>query len=278
MKDRVVPSRGQRFGEIVVAPVRPATVRRLPARVIATYVASVAVGIGLWQLLSLHTIAYFLPSPVEVVRALVKLYATGQLIQDVEISTFRILTGWALGIVVGVPLGLVMGWWPFTRRLFDPYVEFFRFIPPIAFVSLAIIWFGIGETSKVVLIFYTTVFIITLNTIAGVLAVEEVKLRAAAALGADRLQTLSRVVFPATVPYIVTGSRLAMGNSFLTIVSAEIIAAEHGIGALIWNARNYAATDQVFAGILVLGAMGFVYDRVIRVVTGRLLRRYGVRT
>ena len=278
MKDRVVPSRGQRFGEIVVAPVRPATVRRLPARVIATYVASVAVGIGLWQLLSLHTIAYFLPSPVEVVRALVKLYATGQLIQDVEISTFRILTGWALGIVVGVPLGLVMGWWPFTRRLFDPYVEFFRFIPPIAFVSLAIIWFGIGETSKVVLIFYTTVFIITLNTVAGVLAVEEVKLRAAAALGADRLQTLSRVVFPATVPYIVTGSRLAMGNSFLTIVSAEIIAAEHGIGALIWNARNYAATDQVFAGILVLGAMGFVYDRVIRVVTGRLLRRYGVRT
>ncbi|HZU15129.1 MAG TPA: ABC transporter permease, partial [Candidatus Dormibacteraeota bacterium] len=161
---------------------------------------------------------------------------------------------------------------------FDPYVEFFRFIPPIAFVSLAIIWFGIGETSKVVLIFYTTVFIITLNTVAGVLAVEEVKLRAAAALGANRLQTLSRVVFPATVPYLVTGSRLAMGNSFLTIVSAEIIAAERGIGALIWNARNYAATDQVFAGILVLGAMGFTYDRVIRIVTGRLLRRYGVRT
>ncbi|HZV51641.1 MAG TPA: ABC transporter permease, partial [Candidatus Dormibacteraeota bacterium] len=163
MKDRAVPSRSQRFGEIVVAPIRPTAVRRLPARVIATYVASVAVGIGLWQLLSLHTIAYFLPSPVEVVRALVKLYGTGQLLQDVEISTFRILTGWALGIVVGVPLGLVMGWWPFTRRLFDPYVEFFRFIPPIAFVSLAIIWFGIGETSKVVLIFYTTVFIITLN-------------------------------------------------------------------------------------------------------------------
>lgn len=277
MKDRAALSRGQRFGEIVVAPIRPAAVRRLPARVIATYVASVAAGIGLWELLSLHTIAYFLPSPVEVVRALVKLYGTGQLVQDVEISTFRILTGWALGIVVGVPLGLMMGWWPFTRRLFDPYVEFFRFIPPIAFVSLAIIWFGIGETSKVVLIFYTTVFIITLNTIAGVLAVEEVKLRAAAALGANRLQTLSRVVFPATVPYLVTGSRLAMGNSFLTIVSAEIIAAEHGIGALIWNARNYAATDQVFAGILVLGAMGFVYDRVIRVVTGRLLRRYGVR-
>ncbi len=275
MRDRTVPAGAGQLVE-VVAP-RPPRGRRFPARLLATYAASVATALVIWQVLSLHTIKYFLPSPLDVLGAIGKLYRTGQLVQDVEISSFRILTGWGLGILAGVPLGLVMGWWPFTRRLFDPYVEFFRFIPPIAFVSLAIIWFGIGEVSKIILIFYTTVFIITLNTIAGVLAVEEVKLRAAASLGAGRLQMLLSVVFPATIPFVVTGARLAMGNSFLTIVSAEIVAAEHGVGALIWNARNYAATDQVFAGIIVLGMMGFVYDRIIRIAAARLLRRYAVR-
>src|SRR5581483_1005765 len=105
--------------------------RRLPARVLLTYLLSVTSGLLIWELLAVRTgVPYFLPSPPEVVRAVVQLYQTGQLFQDVEISTFRIMTGWVLGILVGVPLGLVMGWWPLVRRFFDPYVEFFRFIPP----------------------------------------------------------------------------------------------------------------------------------------------------
>ena len=260
-------------------PTAPASRRRaLPARVALTYGGSVALGLVLWQLVSLTQNPYFLPSPPRVIAAIGELYRTGQLFDDIAASSFRILSGWAMGVLVGVPLGLLMGWVPFVKRALDPYVEFFRFIPPIAFVSLAILWLGIGEESKVVLIFYTSVFIMTLNTIAGVLAVEEVKLRAAASLGAGRWRTLLSVVFPATVPYVVTGARLAMGNSFLTIVSAEIVAAQTGVGALIWNARNYARTDEVFAGILVLGVLGFLYDRVIRIATGRFLRRYGVRT
>jgi len=164
-----------------------------------------------------------------------------------------------------------------VATLLDPHIEFFRFIPPVAFVTLAVVWFGIGESSKVVLIFYTSVFIVTLNTVAGVLAVSESKLRAAVSLGAGRRQIMLYVVLPATVPHVVTGARLAMGNSFLTIVSAEIVAAQVGLGALIWTSRNYGRIDWVFVGIIVLGVLGFVFDRVLRIVARRVLRRYAVK-
>ena len=140
----------------------------------------------------------------------------------------RILAGWGMGVVLGIPLGMLMGHFHFVRHLLDPYIEFFRFIPPIAFVTLAVIWLGPGEGSKISLILYTTVFIVTLNTIAGVHAVSELRLRAAASLGAGPMKTLLTVVVPSTVPYMVTGARIAMGNSFLTIVSAEIVAAQRG--------------------------------------------------
>jgi len=169
-----------------------------------------------------------------------------------------------------------MGYFRWVRRLFDPYIEFFRFIPPIAFVTLAVIWLGPGEASKVALIFYTTVFIVTLNTIAGTVSVPELRLRAAASLGAGPLTTLRTVIVPSTVPYMVTGARLAMGNSFLTIVSAEIVAAQEGLGSLIWNARNYSRTEWVFVGIITLGLLGFLFDRILRIAARTLLKRYGV--
>jgi NitT/TauT family transport system permease protein len=164
-----------------------------------------------------------------------------------------------------------------VRQLLDPYIEFFRFIPPIAFVTLAMVWLGIGESSKVVLIFYTTVFIITINTIAGVLSISDDTLRSAASLGASRRQLMGWVILPSTVPYIVTGARLAMGNSFLTIVSAEMVAANAGLGALIWQSRNFGRIDWIFVGIITLGALGFLFDRVLRLVASRLLTRYAVK-
>jgi NitT/TauT family transport system permease protein len=106
--------------------------------------------------------------------------------------------------------------------------------------------------------------------------VDETKLRAASSLGAGRVNTMRFVILPATVPYIVTAARLAMGNSFLTIVSAEIVAAQEGLGALIWTARNYGRTEWVFVGIITLGILGFLFDRIIRIVARRLLGRYSV--
>ncbi|RFC74547.1 ABC transporter permease [Streptomyces sp. AcE210] len=246
-------------------------------RIIGLYTLSVLVGLGVWQLLAMKYGSSLLASPKATASAADELARDGTLAKSVIASSRRILIGWGLGIVVGVPVGLLVGQIRTVRQLLEPYIEFFRFIPPVAFVTLAVVWLGIGESSKVVLIFYTAVFIITLNTSAGVLAVNESKLRAAASLGANRRQILQRIVLPSTVPYIVTGARLAMGNSFLTIVSAEIVASQVGLGSLIWTSRNYGRIDWVFVGIITLGILGFVYDRVLRIIAVRVLRNYGVK-
>lgn len=246
-------------------------------RTVGMYLISVIIGVGVWQLLAMRYGPALVASPTETAVAAKELAADGTLLNSVIASGRRILIGWGLGLVVGVPVGLLMGRLTLIRQLLDPYIEFFRFIPPVAFVTLAVVWLGIGEASKVVLIFYTSVFIVTLNTIAGVLSINESKLRAATSLGAGRWQVMRSIVLPATVPHIVTGARLAMGNSFLTIVSAEIVAAQVGLGALIWTSRNYGRIDWVFVGIITLGVLGFVFDRVLRIVASRGLRRYGVK-
>lgn len=246
------------------------------ARRVVLFLISISLGLLVWQLLASYYGPALVASPSQTWQAAVDLSADGTLWQSIWASSRRILIGWSLGIAVGVPLGLIMGRVKLVRELLDPYIEFFRFIPPIAFVTLAIIWLGIGEASKVVLIFYTSVFIVAINTIAGAMSTDENKLRAAASLGASKTQILRTIVLPSTVPHIVTGSRLAMGNSFLTIVSAEIVAAEHGLGALIWTSRNYGHIDWVFVGIIALGALGYVFDRIVRIAV-QPLSRYGVK-
>jgi NitT/TauT family transport system permease protein len=253
------------------APKRLAGLRQYRVGVIA-----ILCGLGVWQLLSAFTSPLFLPSPLMTWRGLLELWNEGMLVDAIAASAMRIGLGWILGVVIGIPLGILMGFYGSVRRFFEPYIEFFRFIPPTAFVTLSVIWLGPGELSKVALIAYTSLFVVTLNTLAGVIAVPELRLRAAAALGADRKTILRTVVVPSCVPYMMTGARLAMGNSFLTIVAAEIVAADTGLGALIWMARNYSRTEWVFVGIVLLGLMGFVFDRVLRVLARVLLKRYGV--
>ncbi|MGW1420854.1 ABC transporter permease [Bradyrhizobium manausense] len=239
-------------------------------------ILSIFAGLVAWELSSLWFPPIFLPSPATTFWALVELARDGSLWASIVASTFRILAGWIAGVAVGIPLGMAMGYVGAIRKLCEPYIEFFRFVPPISFVTLAVIWLGPGDASKIALIFYTTVFAMTLNAIAGTVAVPEIRLRAAAALGAGRLATLRTVIVPSVVPHLVTGARIAMGNSFLTIVSAEIVASEVGLGALIWNARNYGRTDWVFAGILTLGCLGFLYDRILRTASSAALKRFGV--
>ncbi|MDH6626200.1 taurine transport system permease protein [Streptomyces sp. LBL] len=253
---------------------------RAVARTLRTtgmYVLSVLIGLVVWQLLATKYGPSLVASPTQTLSAARELAADGTLTNSIIASGRRILIGWGLGVLVGVPVGLLVGQIPLVRQLLEPYIEFFRFIPPVAFVTLAVVWLGIGESSKVVLIFYTAVFIVTVNTSAGVMSVSESKLRAAQNLGASRRQILRGIVLPSTVPHIVTGARLAMGNSFLTIVSAEIVAAQVGLGSLIWTSRNYGRIDWVFVGIITLGILGFVFDRVLRIVASRVLRRYGVK-
>ena len=237
---------------------------------------SILFGLLLWEVASRQVNPLFLPSPAQTWQAAIELTQDGSLPEAVVASLQRILLGWVAGVLIGAPVGVLMGYFRPIRQMLDPYIEFFRFIPPIAFVTLAVIWMGPGEISKIALIFYTSVFIVALNTIAGVQAVSVLRLRAAASLGAGPLLTLLTVVVPSTVPYMVTGARIAMGNSFLTIVSAEIVSAQQGLGALIWTARNYGRTEWVFVGIITLGLLGFVIDRILRFVVRATLKHYDV--
>lgn len=236
-------------------------------------IVSVAIGILIWHIGSLFTSPLFLPSPLTVWNTAIEMAADGSLAQSVGASAARIAAGWAAGVVIGIPLGIFMGRFALIRLLMDPYIEFFRFIPPIAFVTLAVIWLGPGEITKIALIFYTTVFIVTLNTIAGVNAVKPLRLQAARSMGANKIDELTTVILPSTVPYMVTGARIAMGNSFLTVVSAEIVSAQTGLGATIWTARNFGRTDWVFVGIIALGILGFIFDRLFRLGSNALLKK-----
>jgi taurine transport system permease protein len=239
---------------------------------------SVVLGLGAWSFLSWWFGPTAIASPVITWKALLELTASGQLVEAILISSQRILLGWGLGVLVGAPLGILMGRFNLVRQLTDPYIEFFRFIPPTAFVTLAVIWFGIGETSKVFLIFYTAVFIVTVSTVAAVVGIPQNRLHAAQNLGASKMQIMRTVVLPSAVPGLLTGARIAMGNSFLTIVAAEIVAAESGLGALIWQARNYGRIDWTFVAIIVMGVLGYLFDRVLRLASQRWLARYGVRS
>jgi NitT/TauT family transport system permease protein len=230
----------------------------------------------LWAFVSSFSSPFFFPSPLAVATAVVNLTLSGVLPEAVAVSYFRILSGWAVGCAVAIPLALVAGRVSVVRRLVAPFFNFFRFVPPIAFLGVAILWFGIGEGSKVAIIIYTSLFTVFMNTMAGAASVDETPSRAALCLGATRRQVLWRVVLPATVPAILVGMRVGMGFSFMSVVAAEMIAANEGVGFLIYNARLFLKTANAFAGILTLGAMGLLADWAFRRLAHKLFPRHAL--
>ena len=231
---------------------------------------------GAWWIASLFSYPLLLPSPLATLDTAIDLASSGVLWWSIAISMMRILTGWLGGAIVGIPLGLLMGRLTLVRDLATPYVQGLRYIPPLAFIGLFIVWFGPGEGSKIMLVFYTSIFIVILNMMAGAGAVPEGLVRAARTLGASEYQVLSKIVVPATVPYMVTGMRIGLGNAFISIAAAEMLSAQSGMGFLIWSARSLMLTDQVFVGFLVLGLLGLLSDRLFRFLTQRLLPRYRI--
>lgn len=241
-----------------------------------TYLVSFITIFGLWQVMATYVIPSILfPPPWPVAVRMGRMIASGDLWAHVSISMQRIALGFSLGSIAGIAIGLLMGSFVFVRHFFEPYVNFFRFVPGIALITVAVIWLGIGEESKVFLIIYTTIFIVIINTMAGALAVSVNKVRAARCLGASELQVFCFVIVPSTVPYIVTGMRIAMANSFATIVSAEMLGASLGLGTVIWTSRLFMLVEDVFVALVVLGGLGFVADRIFVLVSNRFGGRYG---
>lgn len=230
----------------------------------------------IWQIASYFSEPMFLPSPLLTLKGAIDLASDGTLFIYMAYSFARVLAGWTLGLLIAVPIGLLIGTNAWIRTLLEPVINFIRFIPPLAFITLFMLWFGIGEQSKIFLIVYATFFVITINTLTGVLSISNDKIRSAQSMGASKFQTLIYVVIPATIPYIFTGAKLAMGSSFMAIVGAEMVAANEGLGFMIWNARLYFKTDWIFVGLVVLGLMGFMMDRLFAYAGRKLLARYKV--
>lgn len=242
---------------------------------VAGYALSVALILALWQYGSSHAIIPLLfPSPLSTWRVAMQLLHDGRLLVDVIASLRRIALGFVIGSGAGAVLGLLMGSFRPVRIVFDPYVQFFRALPALAWIPAAMVWLGTGELSKVALLVYTTVFVVALNTMIGVSSVPANPLRAARCFGCTSWQVFRMVKVPATVPYIITGMRLAMGNCFSTIVAAELLAPRDGVGYLIFSARTWMQTEFAFVGIVILGVLGFVADRAFVLMTRRLLSRF----
>jgi NitT/TauT family transport system permease protein len=235
---------------------------------------SVLAGIAAWALASLALDSPLFPSPAAIVDAIAGMVRNGELATDMVVSLRRIAIGFVLGCAVGIPLGLAMGLFPLVRALCDPVVQFLRFVPPIAWLIPAIMWFGIGETSKIAIIFYMTVFLVLLNTMAGVASIPRNHIRAAENYGLNGWQLFAWVVFPATMRYSLAGARIAMGNSFAAVVGAELIAANAGLGYRFVESGKWMAMGDMFGALLILGLLGIVADRVVRLLSGRSLRRY----
>ena len=268
--------------DVRVAPVVPAgRERRLAALVQRLMIDFGLDALGfvslfaLWYVASVYLVhSVLFPPPGPVLRRALEMLEDGSLLEQVGASLQRILIGFTLGSVLGVAFGLLTGSFRPVRRLLGAYVETLRFIPAVAMITVAVIWFGIGEASKVFIITYATVFVVLITTAAGVSGIAPNKLRAAQSLGANRAQIFFLVTLPATVPFILTGMRVAMSNAFTTIVAAELVAANEGIGTMLWNARLYMLVEDIFVALAALAILGYLVDRCFRWLVFRFAGRY----
>ncbi|MBC6440930.1 MAG: ABC transporter permease subunit [Rhodospirillales bacterium] len=199
---------------------------------------------------------------------LIKLLSEGfrnvALWDHVGISVYRVLSGVFYGTLIGVPLGFAMGLSSIGRGLFDPIVEFMRPIPPLALIPLIILWFGIDEFAKIFLLFLASLFIMTIAARAGVSSVRISKVHAAYSLGASKFQVMRHVILPNALPEIFTGLRTSMGVCWGTVVAAELVAADKGLGSMIMIAKNFLQTDTVVIGIIIIGLIGYIIELIMR--------------
>ena len=263
--------------QATVADARPRPKRRR-VRLATVFVAGSAVfWLGLWWIAAALQLVppLFLPSPVVVAARFVSMtfgkgYADATLLQHAGASLVRVLSALAAAWVVAVPIGIGMGLSPVVRGIFDPIIEAYRPVPPLAYLPLVVIWFGIGEEAKILLIFLAIVPAIALSTASGVRGVPLERINAARTLGASRLQVLLHVVLPNALPEILVGTRIGLAVGWSTLVAAELVAAQRGLGFMIETASNFLVTDVVLVGILSIAAIAFVMEFAMRWLERRL--------
>ena len=226
--------------------------------------------IAVWQTVSVLGVRFnpqldvMLPPPTAVFSAAMDLIERGVLHTHVLASLSRVLTAVGTATLIGVPLGLAMGWSPKFRKAVDPLIEFIRPIPPLAWIPLSILWFGIGDTQIVYIIFLAAFFPIVLNSMAGARDVEPYLVRAGLSLGARPGELFFPVVLPGALPNIFTGMRIGLGIGWMALVAGELVAAPSGLGFMINNARTVFRSDYILLGMVLIGVLGLVLDFLMR--------------
>ncbi|GAA5084847.1 NitT/TauT family transport system permease protein [Thermocatellispora tengchongensis] len=242
---------------------------RKPRRTIALNLLAVAIGLGLWTLLASVGVQG-LPGPLTVAARGGELIADGTLLGDVLASLRRVFVGFALGTLLAIPVGFLMGWYATARGLLEPYIQFFRTIPPLAIIPLAIVLMGIGEVPKVFVIFLAAFLSSVVSTFQGVVDVDKTLINAARVLGASDRTIFLKVVVPASTPFILVGMRIGLGSAWGTLVAAELIAAQEGLGFRMQQAQLYYDLSTIFVGLIAIGVLGLVMDRLLLLAERRL--------
>ncbi len=210
----------------------------------------------------------FLPSPQAVAQRFLRVLEEGfggvSLWNHTVASLWRVFASFLLACLTAIPVGIAMGVSRWARGIFDPPIEFYRPIPPLAYLPLTVIWFGIEELQKIVLIYLAIFAPMALSARAGVRSVAIEQIHAAYSMGASRGQVILHVVLPAALPEILTGMRIGIGFGWTTLVAAEIVAAKAGLGSMVWNAAEFLVTEVVIMGIVIIGAIAWAFDLLMR--------------
>lgn len=238
---------------------------------LAINVASVAAGVAGWAAVSAAGLVG-LPGPVEVLVRGGELLADGTLAEDTGASLARVLSGFLLGSLLAIPIGFLMGWYQVGRAIIEPWVQFFRTIPPLALLPLVMVTMGIGETPKIFVIFLAAFLSCVISTYQGVVSVDKTLINAARVLGANSLVIFRRVVVPASSPFILVGMRIGLGAGWATVVAAELLAAPNGLGMRMQQAQQFYDMPTILVNVLVIGILGLLMDRLLLMIEAHLTR------
>jgi len=260
-------------------PTKPGEIYGVPGQGDSLLISAVSAAIlfGLWLLVTEIGLVkpLFVPSPRAVFDTFITTategFAGATLLEHTWVSFLRVFGAFLLAAVIGIPLGLAMGMNRVARGIFDPPIEFYRPIPPLAYLPLMIIWFGIGELPKVLLIFLSILAPLALGTRSGVRSAAIEQIHAAYSMGASRWQVLMHVILPAAMPEILTAMRVGIGFGWTTLVAAEMVAATHGLGYMVLTASQFLQTPTVIMGIVIIAAIAYAFDLLMRRLERRLV-------
>ncbi|GIP35529.1 ABC transporter permease [Paenibacillus sp. J2TS4] len=243
--------------------------KKMPGWLLTTL--SIIIGIAVWYLLAaIPAIGAILTNPTVVVQTFITEVESGRMGTNVSASLMRVLGGFSLGLIVAIPVAFLMGWYSVVRSVVEPWIQFFRTIPPIALIPLVIVAQGVGESAKITVIFVATFLVMVISIFQGVRNVDPTLIRASRVLGARDRDIFFEVVVPASFPYILVGVRLGLAAAWTTLVAAELTGANKGLGNMIMEASLYFRMEVVILGIIVIGIIGLAMDKFVLFLERRL--------